>query len=134
MHRFMKRLEPFAAELKKQPWWKHALIASSVLSLLYLFGGPLTEFTGNEAIVPLHERAELLGAWSILWIVIVKICAIGWSKSLGYRGGMIFPTVFVAAGIASLLQLNAPGLNFIYALLAVMAGAFIANRKLCILF
>lgn len=111
------------------PWWQHGLIASSVLAGLYLLGGNLVEFTGNLSIVPMFEAAAGLGLAGLIWLLVVKVGLISWSKVIGYRGGMIFPTIFLAAVLVAIAQLYVPELNLIYGIISVLVGAFAANRK-----
>jgi hypothetical protein len=77
----------------------------------------------------MFEQAPSLGLLGLLWIIAIKILAICWSKAIGYRGGMIFPTIFVAAVMVAIVQLYAHDFNFIYGLVAVIAGALVANRR-----
>lgn len=121
-----------AARLDK--WWQLALVAGLVLSLLFLIGGPLIEFTGNQSISPLLSQAATLGLLGLLLVLITKILAIGWSKSMGYRGGLIFPMVFVASTLVALAQLYAKDANFGIGLIAAMVGIIAAERKAKILF
>lgn len=115
--------------LSKATWWQHALVASGVIAALYLLGGPLVEFTGNRSIQPMFQQASSLGLIGLAWIMIVKIFLISWSKSIGYRGGMIFPTIFLAAVLVAMLQIYDPSLNVTYGIIAVVIGALAANRK-----
>ena len=114
---------------QKKSWWQHAIIAAIGLTTLYLLGGPLVQFTGNHSIVPLFEQSATLGMLGIIWVIVIKVAAMAWSKAIGYRGGMIFPTIFLAAALVALLQLYVPSFNAIYGLIAVLIGAFIANSK-----
>lgn len=114
---------------RPRDWWLHALVAASGLSILYLIGGPLTQFTGNHSIAPLLEQAPALGLGGLVLIAVIKAAAMAWSKAMGYRGGMIFPTVFLAATFVALVQLYVADFNAIYGLIAVMSGAFIANTR-----
>lgn len=110
-------------------WWKHATIAAAGLVIVYLLGGPLVQFTGNESIVPVLQQSTTLGIWGLVTILFIKIAAMSWSKAIGYRGGMIFPTILLVAIVYAAIHLYFPELNFIYALVATLVGAFIANRK-----
>ena len=110
-------------------WWLRASIAAAGLSLLYLLGGPLVQFTGNDSIVPLFEQAQTLGLLGIAWIILIKVAAIAWSKALGYKGGLIFPTIFLASALIACLQLYVSDFNLIYGFIAVMIGAVVANFK-----
>lgn len=114
-------------------WYAHAIIASLVIAILYLLGGPLVEFTGNLSIVPLFNQAAQLGVWGIIGIIGVKVILIGWSKAIGYRGGMIFPTIFVASALVAIMHLYVPSINIYYGIIAVLIGAFAANKKTHIL-
>lgn len=122
------------SRLGKSPWWHHALLASSGIGLFYIAAGQLVWFTGNLSIVPMLKEAEELGFWGLLWLAFVKLIAIGWSKAWLYRGGLIFPLVFVASVFVAMAMLVGSSINFPVALIAVMIGAFIANNKLRILF
>jgi H+/Cl- antiporter ClcA len=125
--------EQALAIVKGRPWWQHALLASGILSVLYLLGGSLVQFTGNESIVPMFRQASDLGLWGLLWILLVKLGAIAWSKASGYRGGMIFPTIFVASVIIAIAGRAVADINLIYGLVAVLVGAFAADSKVKIL-
>lgn len=131
MHLTIGKLEGL---IKKYPWWFKGAVAALGLSALYLLGGSLVMFTGNESIVPMLEKAPSLGLIGLAWILVVKVAAISWSKSMGYRGGLIFPTVFVASVCVAFSQLIVKDVNFVYGLIAVMVGVLGANSKVKILF
>jgi H+/Cl- antiporter ClcA len=120
--------------VKQQAWWLHAIVAGAGLSLLYLFGGSLVQFTGNESVTPLLEQSAELGLVGLAWIFIVKIAAISWSKASGYRGGLVFPSAFAASVLVATAQLYVSDLNFIYGLIAAMAGIIAADSKVKFLF
>jgi H+/Cl- antiporter ClcA len=115
-------------------WMMHAAFAASMLSILYLLGGTLVEFTGNESIIPMLNKASSLGVLGLLWILIIKVVVISWSKSTGYRGGMVFPTIFAASVLVAVAQQIDATISFNIGLLVVMAGVLFANSKLKILF
>jgi H+/Cl- antiporter ClcA len=117
----------------KREWWIRGVAAGAGLSLLYLLGGSLTQFTGNEAIMPMLQKSAELGFLGLLWLLIVKILAIGWSKAAGYRGGLIFPTVFAASILVAMARLYVDDLNLLYGLIAAMVGVFYAEAKVKIL-
>ncbi len=119
--------------LVKRQWWEHGIIAAGGLSFLYLLGGPLVQFTGNESIVPMIDQSTSLGLSGLIVVFLIKVLAISWSKALGYRGGLVFPSVFVAATLVVIAQTWAPELSFIIGLLAVLIGMFLADRKVKIL-
>lgn len=110
-------------------WWVRGLLAGGVLGAIYLVGGPLVEFTGNLSIQPLFADAASIGLSGLLLILVAKIAAIGWSKAIGYRGGMIFPTIFLAAVVVAIIQVFVKDYNLIYGMIAVIIGALAANKK-----
>ncbi len=118
----------------KYDWWAKALLAGVGLSSLYLMGGPLVQFTGNESIAPMLKQATSLGFVGLSWIFIIKVMAIAWSKSMGYRGGLIFPTIFVANILVAIATLFYKDTNFMLALIGAMAGVILADKKVKILF
>lgn len=118
---------------KNKSWYIKAAFASLGIALLYLLGGTLVEFTGNKSIIPMFEQAKSLGLIGLVWVLIIKIAVISWSKSWNYRGGMIFPTIFVASVLVAIIQLFFPSFNIFYGLIAALIGAFIANKKTNIL-
>jgi H+/Cl- antiporter ClcA len=130
-HDGFARIERVLAE---RDWWQRALVAAVGLSALYLAGGSLVEFTGNQSVLPMLGQAASLGFGGLLWIVIVKVLAISWSKAIGYRGGLIFPSVFVASVLVAMAHTIVHDINFIYGIIAVMAGLIAANAKVKILF
>jgi H+/Cl- antiporter ClcA len=119
---------------KLSAWWLQALIAGGGLSALYLLGGPLVQFTGNHSIAPMLSQAATLGMLGLIWIYIIKLIAISWSKVMGYRGGLVFPMIFVASILAALATQFYADTNFMLALISAMVGILAAERKAKILF
>lgn len=118
--------------LKSHPWWMNAAVAAAGLSIIYIVGGPLIEFTGNESIQPLIVESSALGIVGLLLIIVTKIGAIAWSKAIGYRGGLIFPSLFVISGMVLLVD-QFIVTNYIFAFVAALVGMLIADRKAKIL-
>lgn len=131
MHGQIKRLH---APLTKKAWWLKGLLASVGLSLLFLLGGPLVEFTGNFSIQPMLAKAPSLGIIGLLWLAVIKLGAISWSKAMGYRGGLVFPSIFVASTLVAIAQIFSTNVNFVYGVIAAVIGIIAANRKVKILF
>lgn len=77
-------------------------VGGALLGVLGVLGGPLTLFKGAA------ESGELLQdrggepAWELAWLAVVKLAALVIAAAAGFRGGRIFPAVFigVAAGLA----------------------------------
>ncbi|MCA9343062.1 chloride channel protein [Candidatus Saccharibacteria bacterium] len=120
--------------LSSRDWKKQAIIAGGVLSILYIVGGPLVRFTGNQSIMPMINQASELGLYGLLTVAIIKIITIVWSKTSGYRGGLIFPTAFVASTATVICQLYVTDVSYIYGVIAYFIGAWLINRKTHVLF
>lgn len=114
-------------------WLLRAFVASLGLAAIYLLGGPLVQFTGNESVVPMFDQAASLGILGLAWLAITKLLAISWSKAFGYRGGLIFPSVFVASTLVALAQTVVPGVHIAFGIIAVMIGMLAADSKVKIL-
>lgn len=114
---------------KLKNWAVHSIVASLGLAILFLVGGSLVEFTGNKSIMPMFDEAAALGLAGLLWILLVKVVVISWSKAIGYRGGMIFPTIFLATVLVAIVQLYVSDFNVVFGVIVVLVGSFIANRK-----
>ncbi|MFC8732912.1 ion channel protein [Luteimicrobium sp. NPDC057192] len=69
--------------------------AGLVLGLLGVVGGPLTLFKGLQEMKELAERADTYAWYGLLAIGIVKLAALVVAAGAGFRGGRIFPAVFI---------------------------------------
>lgn len=126
-------LEQIRVLAKLNSWWKLALFAGLGLGLIYYIGGPLIEFTGNHSIEPLANKADVLGIIGLIGILAAKLLAIGWSRSMGYRGGLIFPMIFVASALVLILIQIFPQAHFGVGLIAALVGILAAEKKAKIL-
>jgi MFS family permease len=120
--------------LTRFPWPVRAILASTGLGLLFLIGGTLVQFTGNKAFVPLFDSAARLGTAGLLWVLVVKLTAIAWSRALHYRGGMIFPSLLACAVVVAIVSLHVSDLNIGLGVIAVFTGMIIADRRTNVLF
>lgn len=118
---------------KLTAWVQLATIAGLGISLFYLLGGPLVEFTGNLSIAPLINQAPALGGIGLVIIITVKLLVIGWSKAMGYRGGLIFPMIFVASAMTAFVQLYVHNLDIGIGIIAAVIGLLAAERRARIL-
>lgn len=121
------------SEIEHKNWIYKAIFASLGLSLIYIISGPLVMFTGDNSIKPLLESATSIGIIGLLALGFLKILAIAWSKSFGYLGGLIFPTIFIVSCIISIVYLIYPEINYMFSLIASLIGVFIADRKVKVL-
>ena len=114
--------------MQKWQWIVLAAGSGLVLGLVYFFGNPLIEFTGNHSIEPMLQQAPGLGVLGLIGILLMKNIAIAWSRVSGYRGGMIFPTIFVAFTLVALVQQMGLHVNLAIGVVAALIGIFFAGR------
>lgn len=82
------------------PWWAAAAIFGAVLGVLYLVGGETVQFSGSEGSGMLIQKAPDYGWAALAGILLVKMAAAAWSLAGGYRGGLVFPSVFCGVALA----------------------------------
>lgn len=116
------------AGYKEISWYWVALVSSLILGIIYCIGGNLIRFTGNHSIEPMFEQASSLGVLGLVGIVIMKNVAIAWSRTAGYRGGMIFPTILVGATVAAIGNQLGLQVNTTLGTIAALIGIFFAGR------
>lgn len=85
------------------PWWLAAAAFGAVLGALYLAGGESVQFSGSEGIGILVSRAPDYGWLALAGILLAKIAVAAWSLGAGYRGGLVFPSVFCGVALGLLV-------------------------------
>ncbi|WP_198410827.1 ion channel protein [Microbacterium halophytorum] len=97
-----------------------------VLGVLGVLGGPLTLFKGLEEMKELTASADDL-AWSQLLVVgVVKIAALLVATAAGFRGGRIFPAVFIGVALGLAAAQLVPTVHPAVAVAGGVLGAVIA--------
>jgi len=110
---------------ERTSWWLAAVIFGAVLGVLYLVGGPTTQFSGSQGSGLLLSGEYHYGAWALVGLALVKVVATGWSLTSGYRGGLIFPAVFAAVALSVAAAEAFPDLAGPGVLLGSLAGLFV---------
>jgi len=105
----------------RRSWWLAAAVFGLGIGVLYLVGGETVQFSGSEGTVQLIGKADEYSAWALAGIVLVKLLVTSWSLAAGYRGGLVFPSVFAAVALSLCVaaidsSLSGPG---------IMVGAII---------
>lgn len=99
LRQFVVRLADVTARVDRgSAWWVAAAVFGAVVGVLYLVGGETVQFSGSQGSKLLIGRADEYGAWALAGIALIKLCVTSWSLASGYRGGLVFPSVF--AGVA----------------------------------
>lgn len=86
---------------RRWPWFAAALLFGAVIGILYLAGGETVQFSGSSGSTLLLSRAADYTTLAVAGIIAVKLLVTAWSLTVGYRGGLIFPSVFT--GVAASL-------------------------------
>ncbi|MFJ9818840.1 ion channel protein [Streptomyces sp. NPDC101151] len=74
-------------------------VGGAVLGALGALGGPLTLFKGLDQVAELAHDPEGWSAGQFATMTVVKLAALTVAASCGFRGGRIFPAVFVGTAL-----------------------------------
>ena len=111
LKRFVTRLAVLTKRISDgTAWWVAALVFGAVLGILYLIGGQSVQFSGQEGSGILLSDPDRYGAWALAGIAVIKLAATSWSLSSGYRGGLVFPSVFVGVAVSLCVETAVPSL------------------------
>ncbi|MEY9850420.1 H+/Cl- antiporter ClcA [Leifsonia sp. EB41] len=97
------------------------LAGGVVLGLLGAIGGPITLFKGLEQMGTLVVNRADYPTGQLVLIIVVKLAALLVAASAGFRGGRVFPAVFIGAALGTLAVALVPGIPLP---VAVAAGVF----------
>jgi H+/Cl- antiporter ClcA len=93
VHTFQRVTKLLDARL---PWAASAAIFGTGLGVIYLAGGETIEFSGKDGAEILLERSASYTALALAGLALAKLLATAWSLTTGYRGGVVFPSIFTA--------------------------------------
>lgn len=100
-----------------------------VLGLLGVLGGPLTLFKGLDEMKELAQQADTY-AWStILLMAVVKVAALVVAAAAGFRGGRIFPAVFIGVALGLSASSLVPAVPPAIAVSAGVLGAVLVVAR-----
>ncbi|HSX30415.1 MAG TPA: chloride channel protein [Candidatus Saccharimonadales bacterium] len=78
------------------------------VGLLYLLGGESIQFSGSVGAHQLVQNAPTYSLLTVAGLLLAKLLATSWSKGSGYRGGLVFPSIYMGTALGLLVaQLNA---------------------------
>ncbi|MET9723512.1 ion channel protein [Streptomyces zaomyceticus] len=100
-----------------------------VLGLLGALGGQLTLFKGLDEV---KELTASIGTWSsgeLAKLAVIKLVALLVAASCGFRGGRIFPAVFVGAAFGLLAQALVPEVSPTVAVSSAVLGVLLATTR-----
>ncbi|CAM5627755.1 ion channel protein [Streptomyces narbonensis] len=99
------------------------------LGLLGALGGQLTLFKGLDET---EELAASVGSWSsgeLAKLAVVKLLALLVAASCGFRGGRIFPAVFIGSAFGLLAQALVPEIHPAVAVSSAVLGVLLATTR-----
>jgi H+/Cl- antiporter ClcA len=112
LRHFVVRLAEWTVRFdRRAAWWLAAAVFGGVLGVLYLIGGETVQFSGGEGSTMLIARADEYSAWALAGIALMKLLATSWSLACGYRGGLVFPSVFAGVAVSLCVAAFAPSLG-----------------------
>lgn len=116
---FVKRID------KTNPWALTGAVFGLIIGLLYLIGGQSVEFSGSQGSHMLTHHSPAYGLGMLVVILLAKLLVTGWSLGTGYRGGLVFPSVFSGVAIALIAE-NISGVVNPGVMIGSIAGVFSA--------
>lgn len=104
-------------------------IGGMILGVLGIIGGPMTLFKGLEQTAELLENPGDYTPQQLALFTTVKIVALLIAASAGFRGGRIFPAVFVGTAFGLLAFALIPGMPISLAVACGVMGITLAATK-----
>lgn len=112
---------------------RHPLLVSLagglVLGLLGAVGGPITLFKGLEQMGTLVVNRADYPIGQLVLIIVVKLAALLVAAGAGFRGGRVFPAVFIGAALGTLAVAVAPAVPLPVAVAAAVMGITLAVTR-----
>jgi H+/Cl- antiporter ClcA len=100
-----------------------------ILGILGAIGGPITLFKGLEQMKQLSQDVSSYTAFGLASIVVIKLVALLVSGTSGFRGGRIFPSVFIAVALGLCINVMFPGVPQSLAVAASLLGLLVAITR-----
>ncbi|MGH1523059.1 ion channel protein [Leifsonia sp. L25] len=105
------------------------LAGGVVLGLLGALGGPITLFKGLEQMGTLVVNRADYSIGQLVLIILVKLVALLVAASAGFRGGRVFPAVFIGAAVGTLAAALVPAVPLPVAVGAGVLGITLAVTR-----
>lgn len=105
LKQFMKKVESFPKHVElSHIWIISASLFGLVLGLGYFLGGSAIQFSGKEGTEVLIQYAQSFSITTLIIMIIMKILVTGWSITTGYRGGIVFPSLFFGVAVSLIFE------------------------------
>jgi H+/Cl- antiporter ClcA len=100
-----------------------------VLGVLGAVGGPITLFKGLDQMKELAQTASQYTPASMALVTLVKVAALVVAATCGFRGGRIFPSVFIGVALGLFLNLLVPSVPPALAVSSALLGLLLATTR-----
>jgi H+/Cl- antiporter ClcA len=100
----------------------YVTLGGLLLGILGALGGPITLFKGLSQMNELVATSASLSVIALVTIAIIKLLALLVSAAAGFRGGRIFPAVFIGVALGLIGNALMPGLPVSLAIAAGVLG------------
>jgi H+/Cl- antiporter ClcA len=100
-----------------------------VLGLLGVLGGPITLFKGLDQMRELTENSASYSAAELALVGVIKLVAMLVASTSGFRGGRIFPSVFVGVALGLCASALAPAIPQALAVACAAMGIMLAVSR-----
>lgn len=110
----------------KTHWTVSAGLFGAVLGLLYLIGGESVQFSGSVGTTQLLQNSTTYSLLALAGLLVVKLAVTAWSLAAGYRGGMVFPSIYIGVALALILHTALGGLPQTGLMIGSISGIFMA--------
>ena len=107
----------------------HLTVAGVVLGLLGIAGGQITLFKGLDQMSVLADTVTTYTAGGLLVVVAVKMAALAVSAAGGFRGGRIFPSIFIGVALGLLAGTLVPSVPMALAVATATLGFLVAVTR-----
>ncbi|MEU6125597.1 ion channel protein [Streptomyces sp. NPDC047123] len=104
-------------------------VGGLVLGALGALGGQLTLFKGLDEMKELTAHPEGHGAGNLLLLAVVKLVALVVAGTCGFRGGRIFPAVFVGVALGMLAHALVDAVPLSLAITCAVLGILLATTR-----
>jgi H+/Cl- antiporter ClcA len=104
-------------------------VAGVVLGLLGIAGGQITLFKGLDQMSVLADTVTTYTAGGLLVVVAVKMAALAVSAASGFRGGRIFPSIFIGVALGLLAGTLVPSVPMALAVATATLGFLVAVTR-----
>lgn len=106
--------------------WIFGGLAGLALGFLYYAGSPVVEFSGKVGSELLIENYAQFTAVTLIGLILIKLMATAWSAGTGYKGGLVFPSVFIGVAIGLLFTQVFPEFGGTGAVIGAISGMLTA--------